>query len=478
MNNGTFDFNLFLKESKETLLNPKSYFSTMKISGGMIEPLIKAVIYGAIAGVIYFLWGILGLGSAVGGLFGGAVGIMLFIWAFIAAVIGMFIGGVVLLIISSICKGNTDFEANVRVTAALMVVVPISALFGFTMGINFSLGLIISLVIKLYGLWLLYHGLVEALKGKKYSFDEEAKAYYDVEPPAFPEEHFKKLVADLGSLVPGEGPIPERVEHYRRQFTVTPDRMDRVFNSAINECRLRTKKYITLPENETFRLEYVHNKSWSGYNWYKGNNTSLIQINTDLPIFLERAIDLAAHEGYPGHHVYNSLLETAFVRNFGWVEFTVYPLFSSQSLIAEGTANFGIEVAFPGKQRMEFERDVLFPLAGLNSNKAEDYSKVQILAAKLSYAGNEAARRYLNGEISREDAIQWLVNYALMSPERASQRTRFFDQYRSYVINYNLGYDMVRQYIERRGGTEDKPGKRWEEFTRLISSPRLPSGLV
>ena len=319
---------------------------------------------------------------------------------------------------------------------------------------------------------------VEALKGKKYSFDEEAKAYYDVEPPAFPEEHFKKLVADLGSLVPGEGPIPERVEHYRRQFTVTPDRMDRVFNSAINECRLRTKKYITLPENETFRLEYVHNKSWSGYNWYKGNNTSLIQINTDLPIFLERAIDLAAHEGYPGHHVYNSLLETAFVRNFGWVEFTVYPLFSSQSLIAEGTANFGIEVAFPGKQRMEFERDVLFPLAGLNSNKAEDYSKVQILAAKLSYAGNEAARRYLNGEISREDAIQWLVNYALMSPERASQRTRFFDQYRSYVINYNLGYDMVRQYIERRGGTEDKPGKRWEEFTRLISSPRLPSGLV
>jgi len=166
MNNGTFDFNLFLKESKETLLNPKSYFSTMKISGGMIEPLIKAVIYGAVSGVIYFLWGILGLGSAVGGLFGESVGIMLFIWAIIAAVIGMFIGGVVLLIISSICKGNTDFEANVRVTAAIMVVVPISALFGFTMGINFSLGLIISLVIKLYGLWLLYHGLVEALKGK------------------------------------------------------------------------------------------------------------------------------------------------------------------------------------------------------------------------------------------------------------------------------------------------------------------------
>jgi hypothetical protein len=319
---------------------------------------------------------------------------------------------------------------------------------------------------------------VEALNGKKLSFDEEAKAYYDVEPPFFPEEYFQKLVSDLNSLVPGSGSIPERVETYRRQFTLTPDKIDKVFSAAIYECRQRTKKYIDLPENETFRLEYVHNKSWSGYNWYKGNNESLIQINTDLPIFLERAIDLAAHEGYPGHHVYNCLLETAFARKFGWVEFTVYPLFSSQSLIAEGTANFGIEVAFPGKERMEFERSMLFPLAGLDKNQAENYSKVQALAEKLSYAGNEAARRYLNAEISREDAAQWLVNYALMSPERAQQRTRFFDQYRSYVINYNFGLDLVRQYIERHGGTEDKPVKRWEEFTKLISSPRLPSGLL
>jgi hypothetical protein len=318
---------------------------------------------------------------------------------------------------------------------------------------------------------------IEALNGKKLSFDEEAKAYYDVEPPFFPEEHFQKLVSELNSLVPGNGSIPERVETYRRQFTITPDKIDKVFSAAIYECRQRTKKYINLPVNETFRLEYVHNKSWSGYNWYKGNNESLIQINIDLPIFLERAIDLAAHEGYPGHHVYNCLLETAFARKFGWVEFTVYPLFSSQSLIAEGTANFGIEVAFPGKERMEFERSMLFPLAELDKDQAENYSIVQALAEKLSYAGNEAARRYLNDEISREDAAQWLVNYALMSPERAQQRTRFFDQYRSYVINYNFGLDLVRQYIERRGGTEDKPGKRWEEFTELISSPRLPSGL-
>ena len=101
--------------------------------------------------------------------------------------------------------------------------------------------------------------------------------------------------------------------------------------------------------HESFTVEYVTNKPWSGYNWYQGKYRSVIQVNTDLPIYIDRAIDLACHEGYPGHHVYNALLEQHLVRERGWVEFSVYALFSPQSLIAEGTANYGIEVAFPGR---------------------------------------------------------------------------------------------------------------------------------
>lgn len=166
MSNGTFDFNLFLNESKETLLNPKSYFSTLKTDGGITEPLIKATVYGAISGVILFLWGILGFRAGAGSLIGGAVGINAFIWAIIGSVITLFIGGLVLLLLSSVCKGNTDFETNVRVTAALLVLMPISAVFVFAISISLYLGLVISLIVKLFGLWLLYHALVETLKGK------------------------------------------------------------------------------------------------------------------------------------------------------------------------------------------------------------------------------------------------------------------------------------------------------------------------
>ncbi|HRT90773.1 MAG TPA: Yip1 family protein [Bacteroidales bacterium] len=165
MSNGTFDFNVFLNESKETLLNPKSYFTSMKTGGGMVEPLIKAVIYGGVAGLIYMIWGFLKIGASGFGMLGGAVGIMALISMLIGAVIGLFIGAVIMLVISAICKGNTDYEANLRVTASVMVIMPVSALLGFAMGINLTLGIIVSILVSLYALWIMYHGLTAALKG-------------------------------------------------------------------------------------------------------------------------------------------------------------------------------------------------------------------------------------------------------------------------------------------------------------------------
>jgi hypothetical protein len=159
------------------------------------------------------------------------------------------------------------------------------------------------------------------------------------------------------------------------------------------------------------------------------------------------------------------------------VEFSIYALFSPQSLIAEGTANFGRDVAFPTKsERMKFEKDMLFPAAGIDASRVDEYYSVQELLKQLDYATNEAARRLINGEIDEIAATQWLQKYALMDPARAQQRVKFIQRYRSYAINYNLGEDMVRRYIEKRSGSD--PQKRWSEFGKLLSSPRLPSGLT
>ena len=317
---------------------------------------------------------------------------------------------------------------------------------------------------------------VRMLKGARLAFDKESAALYDAVAPTHAVSHFQKILDTLEKRFPGQGALSSRYEAWRRPFVIPREKLDGVFQTAIKACRERTRTHVTLPANERFTVEYVTNKSWSGYNWYQGDYRSLIQVNTDLPIYIDRAVDLACHEGYPGHHVYNALLEKHLVRDRGWMEFTVYPLFSPQSLIAEGTANYGIEIAFPGRERVDFERTVLFPAAGLDPSRAAEYYEVQALVDELAYAGNEAARAYLDGTITAADAAAYLEKYALYSPERAKQRVRFMEQYRSYVINYNLGKDMVRRYIESRSGAGDS-SSRWTEFEKLLSSPRLPSGL-
>ena len=322
---------------------------------------------------------------------------------------------------------------------------------------------------------------VRMLKGEKLKFDEESRALYDAVAPTYrqsgsdPDSHFDQIIGHLEAKIPGKGPLWQRYEEWRKPFVIPKEKLDEVFQLAIKECRARTLAHVALPPNESFAVEYVTNKPWGGYNWYKGNFHSVIQVNTDLPTFIDRAVDLAAHEGYPGHHVYNSLLEKNLVRDRGWVEFSVYPLFSPQSLVAEGTANFGRDVAFAQSERMKFEKEVLFPAAGIDSKRADEYYAVQDLMKQLDYAVNEVARRLINGEIDESAAVQWLQKYAVMEPARAQQRVKFIQRYRSYVINYNLGEDMVRRYIEKRSGTDTE--KRWSEFAKLLSSPRLPSGL-
>lgn len=317
---------------------------------------------------------------------------------------------------------------------------------------------------------------VRQLQGQTMRFDEESAALYDAVAPHHAKEHFEAILREMDPLLPGSGNLTARYETFQKRFAIPKDKLAPVFQRAIAEARQRTLRHISLPAQESFVVEYVNGKVWSAYNWYKGDSHSIIQVNTDLPVDIAYSIHLACHEGYSGHHVYNALLEDRLVKQRGWQEFTVYPLYSPQSLIAEGTAEYGVDVAMPPAERLAFTRDVLFPMAGLDAKEAGHHDQVRRLFGKLNYAGNEAARQYLDGAIKKEEAISWLMNYGLMTRARAEQRLRFIEQLRAYVINYNLGQDLVRGYLTKRGAGQNRD-RQWKELESLLSSPRLPSGL-
>lgn len=313
------------------------------------------------------------------------------------------------------------------------------------------------------------------MQGRKFKFVDEAERLFGVRPVLKPLAEYDAVLARIDAMLPGEGPLAARVAAEAGEFVIPADKADAVMRAAIAECRARTFVHFKLPAKERFDLEFVKNQPWSGYNWYKGDTHSLIQINTDLPITIGRAIDLGCHEGYPGHHTYMSLLEETMIKRRGWVEFSVYPLFSPQSLIAEGSANAGIKLAFPGDEQAAFEEKTLYPLAGLSPSKAAKHDAVLAALEQLKGAALTVQQMYLDGEVSREQAVALLGKYALSSPELANKSLDFADRYRSYLINYGLGAEMVAAALDAGGATQPV---RWDRMRQILSEPTVPADLM
>lgn len=316
---------------------------------------------------------------------------------------------------------------------------------------------------------------IRIASGVEFEFDEETRRLYDAVAPQYDVRAFHAALADIETLLPGDAPLHERVDVFRNSLAIPEENLQAVFEAAIAECRKRTLAHYVLPENERFELAFVTDKPWSGYNWYQGDFESLIEVNTDFPIIIDRAVDLGCHEGYPGHHTWNVMLERDLLRGKGWIEYSVYPLFSPLSITAEGSANYGIELAFPDEEKIAFERDVLFPLAGLDPAKAQTLAALNEAQRKLTHARNHTARLYLDGAIDRDEAIRMLMEFGLQSRERAEQGVGFIETYRGYVINYNLGRDLVTQYIAaaERDGVD-----RWDAFETLLTTPLAASDLA
>jgi len=280
----------------------------------------------------------------------------------------------------------------------------------------------------------------------------------------------------LEAILPGKGDLENRMKLFRQQFTVPPEKVESVFRAALKEAKQRTRKWLPLRPDEQFILELVNNQSSLAYNWFKGNGRSLIQINTDIPFSLEQVIDLACHEGYPGHHVFHGFLEKTLYREKGWLEFSIYPLFSPLSVISEGLANFGIELAFPEADRLKFESEMLCPLAGINPKNLELYHRVLKYVKKLKYARNLIARDFLDENISPAEATELIRKFLLRSLASARQSLEFIKIYRSYILTYSIGEDLVRNYILSKAG-KVHPEQQWKEYLKLMTRSVLPEQL-
>jgi hypothetical protein len=319
---------------------------------------------------------------------------------------------------------------------------------------------------------------VELLAGRKMSFDEESKALYDVAAPACDDAHFQGLLDRLSQALPGDDDLYWRFNNYRNQFTVPREKIEKVLRAVAEEYRRRTQEHIPLPENERYDLRFVTAKPWGAAATYKGDGLSLIEVNFHMPFGVADLDKLAGHEIYPGHHLYLTLLDENLVKDRKWVEYSVLPLYSPLALICEGLAEYGCkDLIMTAAERADFERRAVLPLAGLIPTEMENYQRVMELKDELDGAMVEAARRYLDGHMTMDETREWLRRYHVAPSAGVENLIEFIEKYRSYVVTYTTGRELVRGYIEKNSGPSRDLARRWQLFHRLLSTPQTPSGL-
>jgi hypothetical protein len=235
-------------------------------------------------------------------------------------------------------------------------------------------------------------------------------------------------------------------------------------------------QHFTLPPNERVTLNITSNQHWVGFTEFRGNSHSVIHLNADVPVHIERAIELGCHEGYPGHHAHASMLEEEIINSRGWDEYKLVTLLGPYSVITEGAASFAEHLAFTRSERMAFDRDILLPLAGIDASDIERYYHFVDLVGELNFARNTAASAYLYEGMSRDDAISWLMEYGLETRGTASQRLDFIDAQRAYVVTYNYGKRIVEDYIGEV--LNQDPEQAWSQFSEILLTPMMPADLL
>lgn len=309
----------------------------------------------------------------------------------------------------------------------------------------------------------------DLLSGIRMSFDEESRALFGAVAPHLAEDSLRPVLARIDSLLPGEGTPAERLGALKARLAIPPERVDTVLKAALGACRAETRRHLPLPAGEGVEIEYVTRRPWLAYHRYRGGYRSVIEVNAGARLTVDDVLDVACHEAYPGHHVHLVLLEREVVEGRGWVEHSLLPLYGPHAFVSEGAAQLAVEMAFPGEARARLEREVLFPLAGIDPGEGEAYRRVRPLLERLAPAVDEGARRFLDGEMDRPTAAAWLERHALLPDPEAT--LAFANRYRTYLIAYGAGKAFVRERVEAGGRGE---AERWEAYRRLLSEPWAP----
>jgi len=305
------------------------------------------------------------------------------------------------------------------------------------------------------------------LAGEPIGYADEVEACYGIRPTRVDEETLVDAHRRLDDVLPGSGPLADRLVAWRESHAVPVDKLGTAVASLAEDLRARTDELFGLPDGEHVDFELVTNEPWSGFNYYLGDLRSRVAINTDLPVLSTGLAHLVAHEAYPGHHTEHTRKEVGLVRRRQWWEESIFLVGTPQCLLAEGLADLGLEVAW-GRHPEQTVAEHLQPL-GIRYD-TEVVAAVTEAGEALGAVRTNAAFRLHEDGADPDTVIDEVARWGLLPRDRAAKAVEFLTHptWRAYLTCYVEGFPLCRAF------TAGDPAR----FERLLSEQLTPGDLL
>ena len=311
------------------------------------------------------------------------------------------------------------------------------------------------------------HTSARNLADEPIGYADEVEWCYGVRPTFRDEEQFAAAHSRLDAVLPGDGPVRERIIAWRESQAIPVERLPAVLRDIADDFRERTHRLFGLPEGEHIDWELASNQPWSGFNYYLGDLRSRVAINTDLPVLAPSIGHLVAHEAYPGHHTEHSRKEAGLVRQRRWLEETIFCVGTPQCLMSEGLADLALTV-IAGEVPELVMVEHLGPL-GIGYDP-EVASAVRLASHSLDAVRANAAMLLHDQHRPVDEVVDYVERWSLLPRVRAEKAVEFLTSptWRAYISCYVEGYPLCRDFV---AGDPQR-------FATLITEPLIPADLV
>jgi hypothetical protein len=304
--------------------------------------------------------------------------------------------------------------------------------------------------------------------GEEIGYVDLVEELYDIEVQLEPDATFETARRMLDSALSGSGPLRDRLAAHDANARIPPELAIGMASELAARLRMRTRAQLWLPERESLRIEAAREVAWTVDARYLGAGDSVVRVNLDRALTLTTMVEIAAHEGYPGHHA-ESAVKDELLTLAGHDELRLITTLSPQALVSEGMAGFAREVVM-SDQELAAELERLTRTIDERPNIEAEMVVQRARRLLLPALGNAAVALHRDGEpLARVRA--YLAEVAVVSHEQLDATvTSLADALPSTEPFAHIeGRRLVSDWLETHGQTHG--------FGRLLAEQMTPRTL-